>query len=80
MPPRNRNQWLYTPIFIDDSVQTQYNGNYDDEVILDDLIDIINERVGWTFKDFEDGSNVVNLDEESVDISEEEFKNLLKGN
>lgn len=80
MPPRNRNQWLYTPIFIDDSVQTQYNGNYDDEVIMDDLIDIINERVGWTFKDFEDSSNVVNLDEESVDISEEEFKNLLKGN
>lgn len=80
MPPRNRNRWFHAPIFIDDSAQTQHNGNYENELVLDDLIDIINEGAGWIFKDFEDTANVISLDEKSVDISEEEFKNLLEGN
>ncbi len=72
--------YIYTPIFIDDSVQTQYNGNYENELVLDDLINFMNEAGRVDFKDFEDTSNVINLDEKNVDISEEEFENLLNSN
>lgn len=77
MLPINRNQWLSAPFFIDEGVQTQYNGSHFADIIINDLVNIPITEDDWIFKGV---TNVDNIDEEDIVINEDEFKNLLEGN